>query len=206
MPRLSPLKRPAAFAVAVVTWTGLAVQFVASVGLTGSAVAALWIMLLYFTVLTNIVVAFLFTALASGWRASPRLVGGVALSILLVGAVYHTLLRGLLDLSGGAATADFLLHTLTPILVLLWWIVFAAKGGVKRRDPLVWALFPLAYFGYGLTRGTLDGRYPYPFMNVAKLGWSQTLLNGAAIAIIFIVAGYVLFGIDRHLSRSGPVA
>lgn len=202
MQKLSDLERPAALAVALTTWAGLAVQLVASMGLTGSPFAAIWIMLLYFTVLTNIVVALTFFALASGWQASPRLVGGVTLSILLVGAVYHALLRGLLDLSGGAATADLLLHTVTPVLVLLWWIIFAPRGGWDRRAPLVWALFPLAYFCYGLTRGALGGRYPYPFMNAATLGWPQTLLNGAAIAIAFVVAGYVLVGIDRRLSRA----
>ncbi|WP_157098698.1 Pr6Pr family membrane protein [Novosphingobium rosa] len=194
--------RSATLIVAITAWAGLAVQLHASVEATGSLFSALWMMLLYFTVLTNIVVALLFAALAGGWRASPRLVGGVTLAIMLVGAIYHSLLSGLLDLSGGAALADVLLHTLTPIFVLLWWIVFAPKGGLTWRDPLVWALFPLAYLGYGLARGAQGGRYPYPFMNVSALGWTQTLLNAAAIAIGFVVAGYMLCAIDRRLSRS----
>jgi hypothetical protein len=202
MSKLPRLMRPAALAIAATTWTGLAVQLVASVRLTGSVLEALWIMLLYFTVITNIVVALLFSALASGWHASPRLIGGVTLAITLVGIVYHTLLRGLLDLSGGVALADFLLHTVTPIIVLAWWIAFASKGGLDRRDPLGWVIFPLVYFGYGLARGAMDDRYPYPFMNLAALGWPHTLLNAAAIASGFIVAGYTLFTLDRLLSRS----
>lgn len=198
---LSGRMRLPALIVAATAWTGLAIQLYASIGLTGSIPAAVWMMLLYFTVLANTVVALLFTALAGGWRASPRLVGGVTLAILLVGTVYHTLLRGLLDLSGGAALADFILHTLTPIFVFIWWIAFAPKGGLVRRDPLVWALFPLAYFAYGLARGALKGRYPYPFMDMAALGWQQTLLNGAAIAISFVVAGYLFVGIDQRLAR-----
>lgn len=196
------LMRPAALAIAATTWTGLAVQLVASVRLTGSVLEALWIMLLYFTVITNIVVALLFSALASGWHASPRLVGGATLAIILVGAVYHALLRGLLDLSGGAALADFLLHTVTPIIVPIWWIAFAPRGGLDQRDPLKWAIFPLGYFGYGLARGAMDGRYPYPFMNLAVLGWPHTLLNAAAIASGFVVAGCVLLKMDKVLSRS----
>lgn len=193
--------RLAALTIAATAWTGLAVQLVASVQQTGSVLDALWIMLLYFTVITNIVVALLFSALASGWHATPRLVGGVTLSIMLVGAVYHTLLRGLLNLSGGAAFADFLLHTVTPIIVLLWWIAFAPKGGLDRRDPLRWVIFPLIYFCYGLARGTMEGRYPYPFMNLTALGWPHTLSNAAAIAGGFVVAGYGLFKMDRLLSR-----
>lgn len=194
--------RPAALTVAATTWTGLAIQLVASVGLTGSVPEALWTMLLYFTVITNIIVAALFSALMSGWHASPRLLGGVTLAIMLVGALYHILLRGLLDLSGGAALADFLLHTVTPIIVPIWWIAFAPRGGLDRRDPLRWTIFPLGYFGYGLARGAMDGRYPYPFMNLAVLGWPHTLLNAAAIASGFVVAGYMLLKMDNVLSRS----
>jgi hypothetical protein len=36
---------------------------------------------------------------------------------MLVGIVYWLLLRGLLELSGGALMADALLHTVVPILV-----------------------------------------------------------------------------------------
>lgn len=204
MSKRPSLMRGAALTVAAITWIGLAVQLTASIRLTGSVLEALWIMLLYFTVITNIIVAFIFSALASGWHASPRLIGGVTLAILLVGAVYHTLLRGLLDLSGGAALADFLLHSATPIIVLVWWIAFASKGGLDRRDPLRWVIFPLIYFGYGLVRGTMEGRYPYPFMNLAALGWPQTLLNATIIAGGFVVAGYVLLKVDRLLWRSRP--
>lgn len=203
------MRSTALLVVAAEAWPGLALQLVASVRLTGSTGstgsigsigAAVWAMLYYFTVFTNIAAALLFTTLASGQRISPRLVGGVTLAILLVGAVYHVLLRGFLDLSGGAALADFLLHTVTPIVVLLWWIAFARKDSQDRRDSLVWAVFLLIYFCYGLARGTLEGRYLYPFMNVATLGWLEMLLHGAAIAIAFIVAGYMLFGINRLFS------
>jgi hypothetical protein len=195
------LARAAAAIVALVGWIGLAVQVKASIGLTGSAGAALWTILLYFTVLANFASAALFTAIAAERPVSARLIGGVTLAMLLVGIIYHLLLRGLLELSGGAALADFLLHTVAPILVPLWWLVFAPKGGLTTRDPPVWALFPLAYFVYGLARGAIEGRYPYPFMNLARLGWGHTLLNALVIAIGFMLAGYALVGIDRLLGR-----
>jgi len=202
MSSLSGAARLAALLVALTAWAGLAIQWQASTALTGSAGAALWAMLRFFTILTNVLVAIVFTAAALGAKraARPFLLGGTTLAILLVGIVYFLLLRGLLELSAGALLADTLLHMVTPALVPLWWLAFAPKGGLRPRDPLLWALLPLAYFAYALARGAADGRYPYPFMNVAALGWGQTLVNGLAIAAGFLVAGLLLVRLDRALA------
>lgn len=198
---LTPAARAAAALVAVIGWIGLGVQVDASIALTGSVGAALREMLRFFTALANLLSAVMFSAIAlrQGWAARPRLIAGVAMAMALVGIVYGLLLQGLLDLSGGAKLADTLLHKVTTVLAPLWWLVFAPKGRIVWRDPPVWAVFPLAYFIYGLTRGALDGKYPYPFMNVSRIGWEQTLANGFAMAAAFMVAGYALVWLDRAL-------
>lgn len=187
--------------VALAAWAGLGIQLQASIGLSGDAGSALWAMLRYFTVLTNLLVASFFTLIALGKRMSPFAIGGVTLAILLVGIVYATLLTGLIELSGGALLADFILHRVTPVLVPLWWLAFAAKGGLRAHDPWLIALYPLAYFGYALARGALDGRYPYPFMDVGRIGWSETGLNALIMAAGFLLAGYGLYRLDRALAR-----
>jgi len=200
-----PLSVPARFfalLVALSAWAGLAVQLEASLGLTGSAGAAAWAMLRYFTVTTNLLVALLFTAAALRGRASPFALGGATMAILLVGIVFALLLNGLLELSGGALLADFLLHKATPVLAVLWWLAFAPKGGLTRRDPFLWVLYPLGYFSYALVRAKLDGRYPYPFMDAERIGWLQTCLNGAEVAAGFLLAGLLLVRLDRRLARS----
>jgi hypothetical protein len=53
----------------------------------------------------------------------------------------------------------------------------------------------------------VDGRYPYPFMDIGKLGVGPTLFNAAAIALAFIVAGLAMVWLDRRLlGRTGEVA
>ena len=188
--------------VALAAWAGLAVQLEASLGLTGSAGAAAWAMLRYFTVITNLLVALLFTAAALRGRASPFALGGATMAIPLVGIVFALLLNGLLELSGGALLADFLLHKATPVLAVLWWLAFAPKGGLTRRNPFLWVLYPLGYFAYALVRAQLDGRYPYPFMDAERIGWLQTCLNGVEVAAGFLLAGLLLVRLDRRLARS----
>jgi hypothetical protein len=202
MDKLSPFARVCAGAVALAAWAGLLVQVQASIGLTGSAPAAIWAMLRYFTVLTNLLVALVFTALAlwSGRGPGPSLIGGTTLSIALVGVIYALLLRDLLDLSGGAKLADILLHHVTPVAAPLYWLGFAPKGRLTRADPWRWTLYPLAYFGYALVRGALDGAYPYPFMDVGQIGWAHTGVNAVFIALGFIVAGLVMLWLDGRLA------
>jgi hypothetical protein len=182
----------------------LAVQLFASYDLTGSIAQSLWAMFRYFTVITNLIVAVVFTGIALGYRrfASAPFVSGVTLAILLVGVVYGLLLRGLVELSGGAARADLLLHKVTPVLGAAYWIFFVRKGQLRPIHPLVWTMLPLAYFPYALIRGALEGRYAYPFMDVGQIGWAATAANGAMIAAGFIVAGFALVWIDGRMATS----
>jgi len=198
--------RIAAGCVAAVAWTGLAVQIAVSFHLSGSVSATLWIVFAYFTIWTNLLVAVVFTALATNLTPlrSNWIVAGTMLSILLVGAIYALLLHGLTELSGGSAVANVLLHMATPILVPLFCIFFAPKGDLTHRDPLRWAVYPLAYLAYALARETATGQYPYPFLNVVRLGWQQTFINSVLIAAGFLLAGLAIVWIDNRIDRHPP--
>jgi hypothetical protein len=182
--------------VAIICWAGLAIQFSATYANHHDIIATLWILARFFTVITNLLVAVTMTAVAIGRRVSPFVLGGLKLAILLVGAVYMTLLRGLMELSGGALLADMLLHKVSPVAMALWWLLFAPKKALKWNAALQWAAYPLGYFAYALARGHFDGRYPYPFIDVGRLGWAQTLINAGGIAMAFILAGFALVWID----------
>lgn len=189
--------------IALIAGLGLTVQFSASYGQLESVPQTIWVMLRYFTVTTNLMVAVLFTGIALGDSrfSRPGLVGGITLAMLLVGVVYGLLLRGLVELSGGAVLADFLLHTVTPIVVAAYWLVFAAKGHLRRRHPPLWAVYPLVYFIYALARGLHDGNYAYPFMNAERIGWAGVLTNGVLMAAAFMIAGYAMVWIDGRFRR-----
>ncbi|MFZ2995241.1 Pr6Pr family membrane protein [Sphingobium sp.] len=203
LPGFTVAARGGAAIVALTAMAGLAVQVDASIAQTGSVGAALWTMLLYFTIWTNMAVAISFAVVAMGRRVSAHWLGGVLLAILLVGIIYGLLLRGLLSLSGGALLADTLLHKVTPLLAPLWWIAFAPKGRLGWRDPWIWAMFPAAYLPYALVRGAMEGRYAYPFIDVARFGAGQVAINVVVIAIGFVAAGLALVWIDRRAGARG---
>jgi hypothetical protein len=200
---VTPFTRAAAALLALIAWAGLIVQFHATWNLAGSLSGTVWILLWYFTITTNLLVAIVFTGIAAGCTAftNASLLGSTTLYILLVGIIYGLLLHGLVELSGGSLIANVLLHQVTPILVPIYWLIFVRKGQLNSRDPLRWAIYPLAYLAYALLRGELTGRYPYPFMNVNLLGWGRTVTNAFLIAIAFLGASWLFVWCDFLLNR-----
>ena len=195
MPRLL------AVPIAAAAWTGLAVETVDSTRAWGSVVPALWSLGRYFTITTNLAVAVLFTALALGLppRTVPRTLAGVSLSILLVGIVYRLLLEGVV--AQGNALGNLLLHRATPIAVPLYWLACVPKGMLRVIDPALWLLYPLVYLAYALLRGGFDGRYPYPFLDLDRIGPERVAINAAVIGAGFLVTGVFAVWIDRMLGH-----
>jgi len=113
--------------------------------------------------------------------------------------VYATLLAGLLDLSGGAKVADLLLHRVTPVIVPLFWLFGVRHGRLTHRDPVIWAVPPLVYWGYALLRGRHEGVYAYPFIDVTRNGWPTTIVIALIIAAAFFGAGHAMVWIDQRL-------
>lgn len=201
----STVSRIAAASVAAIAWAGLIVQCVVLYSQNSSVLLTLWIVLGFFTITTNLLVAVVFTGMAANRTLFGKdwVVGGTMLSILLVGVIYILLLHGLTELSGGSVVANVLLHMVTPVLVPLFWIFFARNGGLSWWHPLLWAIYPLAYLVFALARGAATGKYAYPFMNVLALGWAQTTFNAVCIAVAFMLSGFAIVWIDHRVgSRS----
>jgi hypothetical protein len=201
------MPRAAAALVALICWAALGVRFYATNVGTGDPLATLWILARFFTITTNLAVAFAMTMVALGTRMSDFVLGGLTLAMLLVGVVYMMLLAKLYHLTGAALVADILMHKVAPVAMTLYWLAFAPHGRLRWSAPLWWSLYPIAYFAYALGRGAIDGRYPYPFMDAGKIGLGHTLLNAAVIAAAFIIAGEGLVWLDRRpLGRRALVA
>jgi hypothetical protein len=191
------MARAAAAFIALVCWIGIGLQFWASFTFRHyDLVLTLWTLARFFTIICNLAVAIAMTAVAAGKRVSPIVLGGLTLAILLVGIVYATLLRGLHPLSGLPLIANYLLHDVSPVGMAAYWLLFVPRGRLRWSAPWLWVLFPGAYLVYALARGQLDHRYPYPFIDVGKLGWTQVALNAGGIALAFILAGFALVWID----------
>lgn len=157
---------------------------------------ALWIYLGYFTILTNALGALSLARLAAGHRvgllARDEDLTAIAASLLIVGLIYNLVLRHAWHPTGWAKVADELLHVAMPLLYLAtWWIAGRGRAVLPSR-LLAWMAYPAGYLAYALGRAALDGRYPYPFLDVATLGWARVLGNAALVGLAFLGIGAAL--------------
>ena len=193
------MPKAAAALVALICWAALGIRLWETYADNGDVLASLWILARFFTILTNFAVAVAMTMAAFEKRLSDFVLGGLALSIMLVGIVYVTLLQHLYHLTGAELLADNLMHKVAPVAMTIFWLTCPPHGRLRWTAPLWWSLFPIVYFAYALARGAVDGIYPYPFMDVGKIGLGQTLLNAAMIAAAFLVTGLALVWLDRRV-------
>ena len=163
----------------------------------------------YFTVQSNILVALTTGLLAvrldrtATWFRVLRLSAVIAITI--TGVVFHLALKGLTELTGKAVTADWILHTASPILGVVGWVVFGPRGWVTRRIVRLSVVFPLLWLAYTLARGALvqdrTGRdfYPYPFLDVVDHGYARVVVNLVLVAVLFFVLALGALAADRRL-------
>lgn len=122
-----------------------------------------------------------------------------------MGLVYFFLLRQTWNPQGLDKLTDILLHDVVPVLYVVFWIFFAPKSGLRWRDTLYWAIYPIIYFVWILGRGALSGRYPYPFVDVGHLGYPRVLLNAVVLLSVFLVGGLVVVAVSRRPSTKAGV-
>jgi len=160
----------------------------------------------YFTVLTNLMVAIVTTALlARGTQNTfltrPSTTSATAVYIAVVGMIYSLLLRAFWEPTGLQLVVDVALHDAVPILYILFWFSYVTKGTLKWIGPVWWLIYPLAYVGWTVLRGLHTGDYPYPFADVNALGYPTVFVNAAMILAGFLVLGLIAVAIDHLLGR-----
>ncbi|MBN2504405.1 MAG: Pr6Pr family membrane protein [Bacilli bacterium] len=101
---------------------------------------------------------------------------------------------------------DLLVHTITPLLMLLDFALFDPKGYLKAKHIFYALTMPVGYFIfsqiYAISGGTFDffdstSRYAYFFLDVDSLGWPKVLLYIIGISLFTCFVGYILIRLDN---------
>ena len=150
--------------------------------------AAFGNLMFYFTIESNLMVFLLYTGKLlptkkkDSFFENPIVNGSVTLYITVTGIVYFLLLR---DVRQGM-TLDYnignvLLHYITPILALTYRIVFPSREKIRYRTIPLWLIYPLIYLAMTMIRGAIENVYPYPFINVSRIGYPQAFINSGVL-------------------------
>ena len=109
-----------------------------------------------------------------------------------------------------AKITDFLVHTLSPCLVILDYFLFDIKGKFKKYYPIIWLILPLyyvffvyVYSGVGGTFTAIGGskKYAYFFLDYEKLGMFGVCKWICFIGCGILVLSYIFIFIDNQLSK-----
>lgn len=173
-------------------------------------------MLLYYTVLSNLLVVLFVAYLLYRMKAKEdwqsqnllRVKGGVTMSIMITCVIYHILLAPIA--TDFYRLENFLCHYIVPLFFLLDTLVADKQGQYKWLDPLAWTSVPLLYMGFALLNGLVfglpvpkakDSPFPYFFLNVGKKGWGYVLTYSAIIFVAYLLAGFVLFAVKSFQKK-----
>jgi hypothetical protein len=165
----------------------------------------------FFTILTNIAAALVYSAVLTGrprWFASPHVRAGVAVAITVVMIVYATILARLWQPAGLFLLCDVLLHYVTPALYLIWWLAAGTDGSTRWRDIVLWLACPLLYLAWIAIRAPIAGEVPYPFLNPDANGVAGVVRSSLLMLGLFLLVSIVVLTVDRSVgsrrSRTQP--
>jgi hypothetical protein len=71
---------------------------------------------------------------------------------------------------------------------------------VRYKQIPRWLAYPLIYLFYILIRGNFAGFYPYPFVDVVKLGLQKVLENSVMLMLLFIGLAAIFIKIGKVTS------
>lgn len=166
----------------------------------------IWRMARFFTILTNLLIAATFAAVAAGRSSSPRWLLMMTAAIAGVGIVFHALLSDLVVQVGAGIIANQGVHTAVPILSVIWFAACAPARMLRWRDAGLVIIWPIIYCIYILLRGAVTGEYPYPFINANALTPVQMAVNVAGLTLFFLTLGLLLIAALRVRSLSGSAS
>lgn len=185
----------------------VAVAVVDGPGAAGTMLERIVRLFSYFTILSNVLVCVVAVLLAVRPDRDGRLFRVARLDALLciavTGLVYNTVLTGLLELSAAGAVSNFLLHVLTPLLVVVGWLVVGPRPRIDRSTVWWSVVAPLAWVAYTFVRGAIVGWYPYPFLDVGKNGYLASLVSTAVVAVVFLALAFAAGWLDQRMKPVG---
>lgn len=180
----------------------------------------------YYTLQSNIICFAMFVAiivaifLKEDYRSNNiyyLLKGAVIIAILVTAIIYQISLlpnnfnMEAIDTNNTAKYwANEFVHKISPVLVLIDYILFDDKGNFKYYYPIIWLFIPLNYVIYVYTYSTQGGRFygvggskqfAYIFLDYNQIGYIGVMKSIVIIAILILLMSYFLVFLDRRQKR-----
>jgi hypothetical protein len=181
-------------------------------GSTAGAAERLLRFFSFFTIQSNLLAAGTALALITHPDRDGRMWRVVRISAILGMTItfvtYMAVLRPIMHLEGISKLTDIAFHYAAPPLTVAGWFLFGPWPRIDIKSLLRHLVWPFTYLAYILLLGAVSGWYPYPFIDVGKLGYPHVLRNALALTAILLVTGVIFRAIDtwRGGAKAQPLA
>ncbi|GAA5105880.1 Pr6Pr family membrane protein [Orbus sasakiae] len=155
----------------------------------------------FFTVLSNIMLALSCLILTFKPNCSNLLFNVIRLNglvgVLITMIVYNLMLRGIhRPPTVLLQFANESLHVVIPLLGLISWLIYGPFYRMQFK-VIVYAFLTLLTYGvYIFMRGYYTNLYPYPFINVNRVGYENAFIAVIAIAVLFVCLVLLLKAVE----------
>ena len=139
--------------------------------------------------------------------------GALIISIAITAIMYHIALSpkgfemdSLIKSINNKVLANLLVHTISPILVILDYVMLDEKGHFKYYYPFIWIIQPLNYIVYVYTYSKLGGtfyniggskKFAYFFLDYNELGYLGVIKWIIIIGSMILLVSEILVIIDK---------
>ena len=162
----------------------------------------------FFTIDTNFLVALCFTFIflrgnsgVSRFFTKAATITAITIYVTIVGIVYHVILRLTWDPEGLQKIVDELLHSVIPLLFILFWVFFTPIEGLKWKNAFSWLLYPIAFMLYTIIHGAITKFYPYIFVDVTRHGYNKVLSNAGLFLLAIFFLSMVLIATGKVMGK-----
>lgn len=116
-------------------------------------------------------------------------------SILLTWLVFAVLLAPILDASYILSPSNIFLHSITPILAMIDFLLFDQEFTVRTKSLWTVLLMPLLYLAFAFIVYEKSGSLPtyYFFLDYKKMGWFTVTSNGIGTGFWILLLSAVLY-------------
>lgn len=120
----------------------------------------------------------------------------------MVVMIFDLVLQDLWEAEGMQFLLNYLMHKVIPIFYIIYWFNDRPRAHLKYSFSIPWLIAPVIYLTATLIRGHLTGYYPYPFIDVDRIGMATVLYNSVGMLFLFWLASILLIWIDRRGKRT----
>lgn len=156
----------------------------------------------FFTVLSNLMLAisclFLtFKPNCNRYSFNVIRLNGL-IGVIITAIIYNSILRGIHQPPNSLLRfTNESLHVVIPLLGILSWLIWGPFRRINAKVVIGSILSMIAYAIYIFVRGYFTHQYPYPFINIEKIGYIKALYNVSKVLLLFWGLTFLLWCIDR---------